>query len=86
MSSTREGAAKSAMDQPSPSEADAWCSKVGHSIHLQSSKHKPINFTIYFIRKLDARGRQQIKKDCDEVFPQIIIGTGDCIKDVSCNQ
>merc|ERR1711953_239586 len=33
-------------------------------------------------RKLDARGRQQIKKDCDEVFPQIIIGTGDCIKDL----
>merc|ERR1712110_489522 len=34
-------------------------------------------------RKLDARGRQQIKKDCDEVFPQIIIGTGDCIKDLT---
>jgi len=33
-------------------------------------------------RKLDAKGRQQIKKDCDEVFPQIIIGTGDCIKDL----
>merc|ERR1711953_1481440 len=33
-------------------------------------------------RKLDSRGRQKIKKDCDEVFPQIIIGTGDCIKDL----
>ena len=36
-----------------------------------------------YIRKLDSRGRQKIRKDCDEVFPQIIIGTGDCIKDVS---
>ena len=35
------------------------------------------------LRKLDSRGRQQLRKDCDEVFPQIIIGTGDCIKDVS---
>merc|ERR1712241_1662532 len=26
------------------------------------------------------RGRQQLRKDCDEVFPQTIIGTGDCIK------
>ena len=33
-------------------------------------------------RKLDAKGRQSLRKDCDEVFPQIIIGTGDCIKDV----
>jgi len=33
-------------------------------------------------RKLDSRGRQKIRKDCDEVFPQIIIGTGDCIKDL----
>jgi len=33
-------------------------------------------------RKLDSRGRQQLRKDCDEVFPQIIIGTGDCIKDL----
>jgi len=33
-------------------------------------------------RKLDAKGRQSLRKDCDEVFPQIIIGTGDCIKDL----
>ena len=39
-------------------------------------------FIISLCRKLDARGRQQLRKDCDEVFPQIIIGTGDCIKDV----
>ena len=25
----------------------------------------------------------KIRKDCDEVFPQIMVGTGDCIKDVS---
>merc|ERR1711862_1091451 len=31
---------------------------------------------------LDAKGRQSLRKDCDEVFPQIIIGTGDCIKDL----
>ena len=34
-------------------------------------------------RKLDYQGRQKLRKDCDEVFPQIMIGTGDCIKDVS---
>ena len=34
-------------------------------------------------RKVDAKGRLALKKDCDEVYPQIIIGTGDCIKDVS---
>jgi len=33
-------------------------------------------------RRLDAKGRQSLRKDCDEVFPQIIIGTGDCIKDL----
>merc|ERR1712227_134121 len=33
-------------------------------------------------RKVDAEGRRRLKKDCDEVFPQIIIGTGDCIKDL----
>jgi len=36
-------------------------------------------------RKLDYQGRMKYKKDCDEVFPQIMIGTGDCIKDVSLN-
>jgi len=33
-------------------------------------------------RKLDYQGRQKLRKDCDEVFPQIMIGTGDCIKDL----
>merc|ERR1712154_666928 len=33
-------------------------------------------------RKLDYQGRMKYKKDCDEVFPQIMIGTGDCIKDL----
>ena len=27
--------------------------------------------------------RLRIKRDCDEVFPQIIIGSGDTIKNVS---
>jgi len=34
-------------------------------------------------RKVDAKGRLALKKDCDEVYPQIIIGTGDCIKDLN---
>jgi len=33
-------------------------------------------------RHLDQMGRFKIKKDCDEVFPGIIIGSGDCIKDL----
>jgi len=33
-------------------------------------------------RKLDHKGRMKLRKDCDEVFPQIIIGSGDCIKDL----
>eukprot|EP00091_Calanus_sinicus_P017790 TRINITY_DN385_c0_g1_i1.p2 TRINITY_DN385_c0_g1~~TRINITY_DN385_c0_g1_i1.p2 ORF type:complete len:127 (-),score=39.63 TRINITY_DN385_c0_g1_i1:245-625(-) len=33
-------------------------------------------------RKLDYQGRMKIRKDCDEVFPQIMVGTGDCIKDL----
>merc|ERR1712083_942030 len=33
-------------------------------------------------RKLDYQGRMKYKKDCDEIFPQIMIGTGDCIKDL----
>merc|ERR1712106_1276973 len=27
-------------------------------------------------------GQDKIRKDCDEVFPQIMVGTGDCIKDL----
>ena len=37
------------MDQPSASEADAWRPKVGLSIHLQSSKHQPINVPVYIL-------------------------------------
>ena len=84
-----QGTPESTMDQSSPSEADAWSPKVSQSLHTLNKlcKHQTINLHwIVFTRRLDARGRQQIKKDCDEVFPQIIIGTGDCIKDVSCNQ
>merc|ERR1712179_178675 len=33
-------------------------------------------------RQLDYKGRQNLRKDCDEVFPQIMVGTGDCIKDL----
>lgn len=33
-------------------------------------------------KKLDHMGRMKIRKDCDEVFPGILIGTGDCIKDL----
>merc|ERR1712106_600437 len=33
-------------------------------------------------RKLDIIGRTKIKKDCDEVYPGIILGTGDSIKDL----
>merc|ERR1711915_643980 len=33
-------------------------------------------------RKLDSLGRTKIKKDCDEVYPGIILGTGDSIKDL----
>merc|ERR1711892_583756 len=33
-------------------------------------------------RKMDYQGRIKIRKDCDEVFPQIMVGTGDCIKDL----
>merc|ERR1719445_2175889 len=33
-------------------------------------------------RKLDSVGRTKIKKDCDEVYPGIILGTGDSIKDL----
>merc|ERR1712059_29087 len=32
--------------------------------------------------KLDHMGRLKIRKDCDEVFPGIILGHGDCIKDL----
>ena len=41
------------------------------------------NPSFFVCRKLDYQGRQKIRKDCDEVFPQIMVGTGDCIKDVS---
>merc|ERR1712059_52573 len=33
-------------------------------------------------RYLDSAGRMKARKDCDEVFPGILIGTGDCIKDL----
>ena len=86
---TSQGTAESSMDRPSSSEADARRAKVSthYSTVPNPSIHfmKKLNLTFSVIRKLDARGRQQIKKDCDEVFPQIIIGTGDCIKDVSCS-
>ena len=72
-----------------------WCqvspgrTKLTSYIYSSANTNQSIlQFPFILIRKLDAKGRQQIKKDCDEVFPQIIIGTGDCIKDVSfsCNQ
>ena len=66
------------MDRSTCSQNHAWDSKVLNKMYEDDHL---IDFI--FIRKLDSRGRQKIKKDCDEVFPQIIIGTGDCIKDVS---
>jgi len=33
-------------------------------------------------RKMDNYGRMRIKKDCDEVFPGIIIGNGDSTKNI----
>jgi hypothetical protein len=33
-------------------------------------------------RFMDAAARMRNRKDCDEVFPGIIVGNGDCIKDV----
>jgi len=33
-------------------------------------------------RKLDYNGRIRIKKDCDEVFPGIIVGNGDAVKNI----
>ena len=53
------------MDQPSPSEADAWRPEVGrpkakgHFIHLQFSKQQAINFTIdvLFDQKTGRQGK-----------------------------
>ena len=31
---------------------------------------------------MDQKARMKYRKDCDEVFPGIIVGNGECIKDV----
>ena len=33
-------------------------------------------------RHMDQKARMKYRKDCDEVFPGIIVGNGECIKDV----
>ena len=53
----------------------SWCVLNIYMCHI-CKNDQPIP------RHMDQKARMKYRKDCDEVFPGIIVGNGECIKDV----